>query len=393
MKKVEIFISGAGIAGLTLACLLAKNGIETAIIDPNTPTKNKKPEHGTRTTAVMSSLLPIFDDIGILDEIRSYSAPLEALRIIDAPSNHFKKSIEHTFHASEINQDAFSWNIPNNLLLHTLYTHAQTYKALTIINSALKTIDHTNTGIILETEAGETFSAALLVGADGRNSKVRELANIKTKTTDFKQTAITTILDHSTPHNNTSTEIHKSGGPFTMVPLQGNTSSLVWIEKTDNAEKILKQDIEGITAEIQNMSREIIGKITLNNPVQSFPLISLKSNNITAKRIALIAEAAHILSPTGAQGLNLSLRDIKDLHNTIIETKELGGDIGSNATLSTYEKARKQDINLRLGATNLLNHFVKQDTPLHQTIRRGAFSFLSDTEPFRTHIMKKGFQS
>lgn len=391
MKKVEVFISGGGIAGLTLACLLANANIRTAIIDPFFP---KKAEHGTRTAAIMNSLLHLFEDIGILEEIKSFSAPLQALKIKDTASSHFKAPLEKTFYASEIEQDAFSWNIPNNLLRHSLYKAASKLEKITIIdNDQICDFEYSQSGIEIHTKQGIKMTCALLVGADGRNSFVREHSIINAELTDTMQTAITTIIEHTKPHENTSIEIHKSGGPFTLVPLPGKTSSLVWVEETKYREAIEKLKKDEITKKIQNLSQNILGEISVKKPIQFTPISTLKTNNIIDGRIALVAEAAHILPPTGAQGLNLSLRDVKILADTLEDTKSLGGDIGAKSTLSLYKKERESDIRLRTKSTALLNHFVKEDSHIHRAIRRGTFSILSNIEPLRNGIMKKGFQS
>ncbi|MGB1077625.1 MAG: FAD-dependent monooxygenase, partial [Bdellovibrionales bacterium] len=272
MKRIEVFISGAGIAGLTLACYLARSGIYTAIIDPKISEKAQKLPHGTRTAAIMCSLLPIFDETDILEEIKEYSAPLETLKIIDTPSKNFRKPLEKIFDASEINQDAFSWNIPNNLLLNSLLKKAKTLKNLTIIpQDKIATFQVNNANVEIETETGKTYTASLLVGADGRESFIRKHSGITTKTTDLKQTAITTILSHTKPHDFTSTEIHKNGGPFTLVPLPNQRSSLVWIEHTKDAEEVLKLDQNEITTKIQTLSNDILGQIKLEDQIQHFP--------------------------------------------------------------------------------------------------------------------------
>lgn len=394
MNKVEVFISGGGIAGLTLSLLLAKSGIKTAIIDPNFSQINKNIEQGTRTAAVMTSLLTIYEEIGILSDIKGYSSPLKHLRLIDAPSRHFQSQIERIFDATEINTDAFSWNIPNSLLLNSLYKQAQKTKHLLIIkNDKIDTIDITTSHVSIKTKEKQRFYCSLLVGADGRNSFVRQQSNIKATITPTNQTAITAILSHTKHHKNTSTEIHKGGGPFTMVPLSKNLSSLVWIEKTEKIDKILSQKKTEITHSIQTLSQNILGKITLQSKIESFPINTLKTNKIIDKRTALIAESAHVLPPTGAQGLNLSLQDIKALHATIIKAKELGSDIGSKSTLEMYSNARKSDIALRTHSTSLLNHFVKKESHIHQAARRFGLTLLSDTSSIRNRIMTHGFQS
>lgn len=396
---MEIFISGAGIAGLSLACLLAQSGMSVAITDPNLPdTCPDTIEHGTRTAAIMNSILPVYEQIDILDDIKSYSTPLESLRIVDTPAKHFKKPIERVFHAREINEAAFSWNVSNNYLLHTLLKKARTLDTLTLIpRDKVIGFTHHPAHITVETEKNGKYQCALLVGADGRRSFVREHASIKVNETEFNQTAITAILTHSKPHENISTEIHKPGGPFTMVPLktEGNNhykSSLVWIETTPDAQRISHLSKSEITANIQSLSHGYLGNIELENMIQQTSISTMKSKKITGDRIALIAEAAHTLPPTGAQGLNLSLRDITSLKEILIEGKNLGSDLGSKTTLDRYENARKHDIALRSKSTDILNQFVKQDSHFHHAVRRGAFSVLSDIPPLRETIMKKGFK-
>jgi len=198
------------------------------------------------------------------------------------------------------------------------------------------------------------------------------------------------LLNHTRPHNFTSVEFHRSGGPFTLVPMPGNTCSLVWVEHSAEAERILylsKHDLEQV---LTDHSQGIFGKLTLQTSPEAWPLKVMQARRLTAPRVALMAEAAHVISPIGAQGLNLSLRDIRSLTDQISTAMKLGLDISSKIVLDKYEQDRLPDIALRVKGTHSLNQMVATDNPLVTSIRRLGFRVISSVKPLRHMVMKKG---
>lgn len=392
--QTEVFISGAGPAGATLAILLAKQGVTVTLVDPFPAPPLEKVKQGTRTSAVMRSWLHLIEETSALSDIEDKCAPLEHLSIIDAANPQFGTHERFDFAASEIDTPFFSLNIPNGYLRSALFEIAAKTPHLTLITDA--GFDHAvraPQGITIHLDNGQEIQASLLVGADGRKSKVREDAGLQMRSSDYGQSGITCRLSHSREHGNRSTEFHYKGGPFTLVPLPGKNTALVWLVKNDEADRLMHLDKAAFTNEIQRLSQGELGQITLEDGPEMCPIIALSAPALTAPRTALIAEAAHVLSPIGAQGFNLSLADVDALKNLVIEARSLGLDIGSATLLKRYEGARKKDLSLRQNAVDTLNRMVASDNGLPQILRRVGLSGLSALPPVRKKLMRAGYKA
>ena len=228
------------------------------------------------------------------------------------------------------------------------------------------------------------------MGADGRNSQTRKSAGVTAKTFDYKQSAMTFCVDHSLPHHNISTEFHRPGGPFTSVPLPGNKSSIVWVEKTKTAGEMTALDKESFHAAVQERTQGILGTIEKVSAPSLWPLMRLTAKRFHAKRCALIAEAAHVMSPIGAQGLNLSLRDVSDLFSILKDAYYCGSDPGSSSTLSRYESLRRPDIHLRTNAIHSMNMLVANDNTLLRKLRRAGIVAIDNIPPLKTLLTQRG---
>jgi 2-octaprenyl-6-methoxyphenol hydroxylase len=388
-KQTDIVIIGGGVAGLTLAALLGGAGLDVALVDPAPPTPMKKTEASGRTVALMNSSLNILKATGVWEAAAPFSHAMKQMRIID-DSDAAREMIEIEFPASDIGLEQFGCNIPNKFLRAALFEHVQKLKSVAFIKDGFKSFQtgESSTAVILA--SGQEIKAKLLVGADGRNSAVREAAGIDTAVKKYDQSAITCLINHSRSHNDTSTEFHRAGGPMALVPLPGNRSSVVWVEKTEKAEVLLKLKKQEFTEALQAKTNGVLGGITLETGPECWPLCSVKAKAITSARLALIAEAAHVLSPITAQGLNLSLRDVAALAESIIDNARLGLDIGSGSVLKAYEKRRHLDIETRVLGVDAMNRIVSTESPGLKRLRRAGLKSLDTLSPLKTLAMQIG---
>jgi len=380
MSKCDILIIGAGVPGLSLAVLLGATGLEVTLADagPAIPAYDPAKPDG-RTVALMGASVDILARAGIEDAIRADGNPLKRMAVVDDsryPAGA-DNMIEQIFDSAETGRDAFGWNIPLPALRAALHTQIKKYKNIAFMpGTSLSDL--------------KTLKYDLLVGADGRNSAVRTQAGIDAFKKSYGQTAITCVIEHSSSHRNTSTEFHRPGGPFTLVPMRGKTSAIVWVEKDADAEAFLKLPRDGFTRGLQERTRDMVGSVRLvTNPV-SWPLECLRSEKLAAPRTVLVAEAAHVMSPIGAQGLNLSLRDIRDLADTILNARHAGLDIGSDTVLADYARRRSGDISSRTTAIDFTNQMVASNSGPLRALRRLALRAMSLPGPLRQMIMKKG---
>jgi 2-octaprenyl-6-methoxyphenol hydroxylase len=239
-------------------------------------------------------------------------------------------------------------------------------------------------------QSGEALQAPLAIGADGRQSLCRKAAGIGTEHHDYKQVALTVCLTHSRPHRDTSTEFHTPSGPFTLVPLPGLRSSLVWVLHPHKADEMAALDDDELADEIERAAHSILGKITVEPGRGLFPLATVTAHRFGASRIALVGEAAHVIPPIGAQGLNLGLRDAATIGELASEAQQEGRDIGGDDVMATYDKARRGDVTSRGLAIDLLNRTLLTDFLPVQGLRGLGLYMIDRIGPLRRAVMRAG---
>jgi 2-octaprenyl-6-methoxyphenol hydroxylase len=371
----DVAIVGGGPAGLAAALLARSRGRSVALI--------AAPRAGDeRTTALLAGSVSLLQRIGVWPAINAEAAPLRRIRIVDATSRLIRAP-EILFDADEIGLEAFGYNIPNSVLTEIL-GRACAAQGVETISSAAGSIAP-ETDIVNVRAADKTIAARLVIGADGRKSLAREAAGIEVDGWDYEQSALVVNLRHALPHNDTSTEFHTETGPFTLVPLRGNRSSLVCVETAEGAAHLSALPDEALAAEIELRSASILGKIEIDGPRQVFTLSGMRARAFAAKRIALVGEAAHVIPPIGAQGLNLGLRDVAEL------TAPLGAeDTGAPARLGEYDKRRRADVLSRTTIIDGLNRSLLTDSLIVQGARGLAIMALDRVPPLRRAVMKQG---
>jgi 2-octaprenyl-6-methoxyphenol hydroxylase len=240
--------------------------------------------------------------------------------------------------------------------------------------------------------ASGEISARLVVGADGRRSLCRAAARIQTDSFRYPQTALTFNLGHARPHADISTEFHAECGPFTLVPLPGLHSSLVWVTEPAHAERLGALGDGALADEIERRSHSILGKITLQPGRGAFPLAVETARRFAGNRVALVGEAAHSLPPIGAQGLNLGLRDAAAIGELVADARRDGGDVGSVELLARYDDLRRADITSRTVAVDLLNRSLLSGFLPLQGARGLALFLIDRIGPLRRAVMREGVQ-
>lgn len=380
MKSTDVIISGGGIPGLTLGILLAEAGLSVALCDPSPLMSAKDIKPSGRTVALMEGSLSVLARAGLLEKVENQSEDLKTLAIVD-------DEFHAEFHSSEIGQNRFGQNVQNSLLQAYAADKFRSLKDGYLIQDKLSDFQISENGVSATLSNGEKLSAKLLIGADGRNSFVREKSNIGVWQHDYEQMALTGLIEHTKSHKNASTEFHFSGGPFTIVPMQGKKCSFVWMEKMADAKKILTYTKPQIEKIMQDRTKGLVGDISLVSSLDSFPIKIQKSNELTANRVALIAEAAHVLSPIGAQGMNLSLRDVASLVDAILHAARLGLDIGAPSVLKKYADERYLDIQLRIAGTDALNRSVAAGNSFIRSLKNMGLKAARNIPPLRSVLV------
>jgi 2-octaprenyl-6-methoxyphenol hydroxylase len=381
--KVEVAVVGGGPAGLTAAIAMASAGIETALIA-------RRPAPDNRTTALLSGSVAALNALGVWPLCAAQSAPLCAIRLIDDTARLIRAP-EVTFEASEIGLAAFGHNIENWHLVAAMEQRAAELASLTRIEMAAMAVEPADDGVTVRFD-GATVAARLVVGADGRNSLCRAAADIATTRRSYPQAALTLNIGHGRPHRDISTELHTESGPFTLVPLPGARSSVVCVVEPSEADRLAALDDATLSAELERRAHSILGKVTVEPGRGLFPLGAETAEMFAARRIALVGEAAHVIPPIGAQGLNLGLRDAATIGELVVEARRAGGDIGSTELLARYDRLRRRDVSSRAVAVDLLNRSLLTDFLPVQGARGFGLYLIDRITPLRHALMREGVE-
>jgi 2-octaprenyl-6-methoxyphenol hydroxylase len=388
---IDIAVVGTGPTGLATALALAHGGSRVALIGPGPMTALPRSQQplDTRTAALLESSVDMLKALDVWQAILPHAAPLKAIRIIDASGSLFRAP-DVEFRASELGLNAFGYNIANSVLVDTLYAKAAgSVAALQPEN--VERIELTPSHTRLSVAQGAQICARLVAGADGRNSICRKAAGIAASEQAYRQAAIATSFTHRVPHRGVSIELHRQGGSVTTVPLTDPAaSSVIWIDSTEEIEAVMRLDAEDFVIALQDRLEGLLGQLEEVGARAQFPIARLAAETLAGRRTALVGEAAHILPPIGAQGLNLGLRDAATLADCVGEARRHGGDPGSDDVLSAYDRARKVDVLTRTYGIDLLSRSLLSGFLPLQAARRIVSHGLNALPPLRRLVMRIG---
>jgi 2-octaprenyl-6-methoxyphenol hydroxylase len=388
LTNYDIAVIGAGPAGLTAAVALARAGCRTVLAGPRFNPHPSRPD--TRTTALLRASVQMLRNLDVWERCQGDAAPLLTIRIIDDTGRLFRAP-EVVFHCQELGGEPFGYNIPNTALVAALLDRARNMNNLTLIETAGATgLELGDAEVIITLAEGQSLTACLVAGADGRNSLCRKTAGLATRSWQYPQMALAFNFDHSEPHHGASNEFHANAGPFTTVPLPGLASSLVWVTTPQQAKRLMSMDSNGIATAIEDRLQGCLGRVSDVGPRATFPLSGMSVERYTAHRVALVGEAAHVIPPIGAQGLNLSFRDAATLAEYAGAALEQGDDPGGRKTLRAYDRARRADIFTRTVAVDLLNRSLLTGFLPLQVARGIGLHLLAGIAPLRRFFMREG---
>ncbi|MBT8459032.1 MAG: FAD-dependent monooxygenase [Boseongicola sp.] len=390
---VDIFISGGGIAGLTAAAAFAHQGLSVVLADPSVPPANLDTSGSDlRSTAFLAPARELLENIGLWESVERNAEPLNTLRVIDCQGQPPAPRTDRAFQSTDLGAPSFGWNLPNWLTRKVLSeTLAKSPNVDLRLGTGFAGLVTREREAIVTLTSGEQIRARLAVAADGRTSPLREAAGIASKTTRYGQKALAFIVAHQKPHENISTELYLTGGAFTTVPLPDHNgqhcSAIVWMNDGAVAVRLNNLDDVAFAAAATERSCGVLGQMTLISPKNVWPIVTQEAEHLISERVALIAEAAHVLPPIGAQGLNTSLRDVAILAE-LSQTAKDG--LGTREFLAAYVKARSKDIRRRAQFIDLYNRICRSDLPPIQDLRSAGLRVVHDLAPLRRKVMTAG---
>jgi 2-octaprenyl-6-methoxyphenol hydroxylase len=376
-------VVGGGPAGLSAAIALAQAGSRTVLI------ARRAPYADNRTTALLGGSIDFLEDLSVWGRCRDQAAPLSAMRLVD-DTGRLIRAPEVRFSADEIGLEAFGYNIENRVLVAALEARAAQIDNLTRLDDEAKTVVPSDDEVVITTTGGASVSAALVVGADGRHSLCREAAGIAVARRELDQAALTFNISHARPHRNISTEFHTATGPCVFVPLPGNRCSVVWVAAPKEAERLRALSDDELSEAAEKQSHFIFGRVQVEAGRYVFPLAIERPQHFAARRVVLVGEAAHVVPPIGAQGLNLGLRDADDIAELIREALASGDDPGASRLLQRYDFARRADVLSRTFVIDAANRSLLSDLLPMQSLRAAGLHLIGAIGPLRRLAMREG---
>jgi 2-octaprenyl-6-methoxyphenol hydroxylase len=383
MERADVIILGGGLVGLTLAVALDRHGLSSLVIDPAEPEKTLAPAFDGRATAVASASWRMLEAIGVAERLEGEGCPIRTIRVSDglAPGGIVFDSAD--------DDDPLGIMVENRRLRAALREAAEAAEKVTLLMPATAAeIVRDSAGVRVVLADGRLATAALLVGAEGRNSPTREAANIPVARWSYNHNAIVATVEHERHHGNVAYEIFYPSGPFAILPmLPGTRSAIVWSVPARDAAAVVDLPDRAMAAEIEKRMGGFLGAVALAGPRWTYPLGFHHAATMTAERLALAGDAAHGIHPIAGQGLNLGLRDSAALAQVLVEGARLGLDLGDAQLLSRYERWRSLDTFMVAAATDGLTRLYGLPGRTASAARRLGMGLVQRLGPLKDQFM------
>jgi 2-octaprenyl-6-methoxyphenol hydroxylase len=383
-----IVIGGGAFAGLALALALRQGlGSDIPIIVAD-PALAVRPSRDQRATAIVAACRRLFGAIGVWDEVAAQAQPILDMVVTDSRLEDATRPVFLTFAGNVEPGEPFAHMVENRLLIDTLVTRAEA-AGIDLRPTMVTTFDSRPDGISVTLGDGSVIEAALLVAADGARSKLRERAGIATHGWDYDQSGIVVTVGHERDHQGRAEEHFLPAGPFAILPLTGQRSSLVWTETRSEATRIAALPDDEFHAELEQRFGLHLGEVKALDKPRAFPLGYFVARSFIGERLALVGDAAHLIHPIAGQGLNMGLKDVAALAETIVDAARLGIDFGQADVLDRYQRWRRFDTMAMGVATNALNLLFSNKSTLLRSVRDIGLGLVDRLPPLKSVFIRQ----
>lgn len=394
--KFDVIIVGGGLAGGLAALALVDRGFNCAIVDAQDPESMRGASFDGRTTAISYACARVFKRLALWSEFADDAEPIRDILVTDGRARDrfrdgFRSPLNLHFDSRELGADQpLGWIVENVRLRDALWEQILACAEIALFAPAKRsgfTVDSSAARITLAD--GRVLVAPLVIAADGRFSSLRAEAGIKTNAWRYEQSGIVATVRHERPHEGVAQEFFLPSGPFAILPMTRNRSSLVWTERAQSTSAYLALGDEAFRTEIEHRFGPYLGAIEVEGPRWSYPLAFHLAQRYIAPRLALIGDAAHAIHPIAGQGFNLGVKDIAALVDVLVEARGLGLDTGAMSVLLNYQRWRRFDsASLALG-TDVLNRLFSNDLPPVRLARDIGMSITGKIAPLRKLFMRQ----
>ncbi len=395
-SSFDIVIIGGGLAGSLAALALSARGFSCAVVDAGDPAAMRGQAFDGRTSAISYACARVFKRLGLWEQIAPDAEPIRDILVTDGRAkSRFDEGAVSSFHlhfdSRELGSNTpMGWIIENLTMREAMFDAIAKDDNIELLAPAKRaTTDYKPGEAITTLEDGRILTSSLVVAADGRFSSLRTEANIRTNQWRYAQAGIVATVAHERPHEGVAQEFFLPSGPFAILPLTNNRSSLVWTEREDAAPAYMALSDKAFRIEIENRFGSYLGAITPAGPRWSYPLAFTLAQSFIAPRLALIGDAAHAIHPIAGQGYNLGVKDIAALADVLTDAREVGLDIGSLTVLQNYQRWRRFDsAALALGG-DLINRLFSNDIAPLRIARDVGLGVVNAIAPLRKILMRQ----
>ena len=385
-QKFDVLIAGGGYVGLSLALALKISDPEITVCVVDKRSRSDIEKDG-RASAVAASAARMLDSLGIWSELIDHSQPIVDMIVTDSKLRDAVRPVLLKFEGAIEDGKPFAYMVPNSKMVSFLYQKAEKYGIEILTEVSVESFCTNDFEVEASLEGNIKFVTNLLIAADGVKSKLRSLAGIKTVQWDYGQAAIVTTIGHERSHEGRAIEHFLPSGPFAMLPLKGNRSSLVWTESTEDAKKLVHGDDFTFEIELVRRIGHHLGELTVEGPRLAFPLGLTLVRDFVKNRFALVGDAAHGIHPIAGQGLNLGFRDVAALAEVVIDARRLGQDIGMINVLEKYQQWRRFDTWQMGVTTDVLNRLFSNDNDVIRMVRDIGLGLVDRLPPLKQYFI------
>jgi 2-octaprenyl-6-methoxyphenol hydroxylase len=382
---VELLIAGGGLNGLVLGIACSGVGLACAVVDRQSPVAMRETGFDGRSSAIAFGSQQVLSAIGLWPAIAAEAEPILEIRVADDNAPLFL----HYDHR-ELGGDApLGWIVENRVLRSALIETARASPNLMLLAPLeVEWVETSPAGAIAALADGRRMKARLVVAADGASSPLRHGAGIRTTEWRYHQTAIVTTVRHERPHAGIAVEHFLPAGPFAILPMTGNRSSIVWTEREEFAARVMALPDHAFAAELSARFGDFLGAVEPVAPRWSYPVGLMLADRYVDRRLALVGEAAHVIHPIAGQGLNLGIRDVAALAELVVDTRRLGLDIGDDALLARYQQWRRLDAVLLAAVTDGLNRLFSNTVLPLRLLRDLGLAAVNRLAPAKRFLMR-----
>ena len=383
-----IVICGGAFAGLGLALALRQGLGESIPVIVADPALANRPSRDPRASAIVAACRRMFDAIGVWEQVAAGAQPILDMVVTDSRLDDAMRPTFLTFGGDVEPGEPFAHMVENRQLIDALVARAEA-EGVTLRSDAVSGYQSRDNSIAVEFANGDVVEASLLVAADGARSKLRERAGIATHGWEYDQSGIVVTIGHERDHQGRAEEHFLPAGPFAILPLKGNRSSLVWTEKRDDAARIVALSEQDFHSELEQRFGLHLGEIKAVDKPRAFPLGYFVARSFIAERLALIGDAAHVIHPIAGQGLNMGLKDAAALAEAVVDAARLGIDIGQADVLDRYQRWRRFDTMAMGVATNTLNVMFSNDVTPLRMVRDIGLGLVDRLPPLKSAFIRQ----